>query len=873
MAAVSAGTPKLKTFELAPPRPFKDAVWPHLPSIFRDKKLRSEYRPQEFVGAGAFGRVYSVVNDKEERYACKVLDKQNFKNPQYRKRLINEIETLRKLPGHPHIVGFVQCFEDNAFVYIVMELCSSKSLDAIFKTRKCISEPEVRYFMYQLIDAVEHMHKYKVIHRDLKFANVLLTESMQVKVADFGLSAMLGTDKERKKSFLGTPNFLAPEIIARTKDGHSYEVDIWALGIVMYSMLYSKPPFHVSGGAKQAQSRLLYEKISNEECRFPDTPRVSSDAKYLILSLLNKDPSQRPNAYEIRRMAFFANYNLLPDMPRSVFFQAPEIPDSYRRSRSNSASLTNSRRPAAITDGKGEPAAAPPSHSSRPAHPEVLTAQLQQLHINREKSASLPASQGSAGYPSGRSQSSPKPISTANIQPHSHRSGQYSPQSPYARGDAQLPDTPESIQNPGAVSSPRVSHAQPSSNPMSSRQEVVASKSSAWPTPRSAFQRPASPSGGPTGSVRPSQPPASGHPMPPRSQSQPNPSGAASPGVSRALPPPPPQADSPPSHHSSEPDRNRKCPVMSGMENRINQFFQDLHNTPPDPSRMGVTADPKAAHFPKVFMSKWIDLSNKYGLGYELTNNSYGVHFNDNTTLLLLPDQQRIEHLFYDPTKSQKSIKRESHTLDSYPSDLKKKVTLLLQFRRYMRKQLHNTVPENISNPHRNNPSFWYNASSSGEGQSDNDPSLCICGASDSQQAADRAKLTSTSGTTAVSPSSDPTSNGMVTHSSHCPLAWTNRDPAHNLLYLNKFIRTKYAAVFRISHRVLQLNFIHDHSKLIIQNRGEVITYISEGKASTYALTDLENLRANNDVLKRLKYTRDVLGLINLRRTGTEPKC
>ncbi|RKP37055.1 kinase-like domain-containing protein, partial [Dimargaris cristalligena] len=519
---------------------------------------------------GAFGRVYSVVNDRGDWYACKVLEKQSFKNLQYRKRLLIEIETLRKLPGHPHIVGFVQCFEDASFVYIVMELCSSKSLDAVFKSRKFVSEPEVRYFMYQLIDAVEHMHKYKVIHRDLKFANILLTESMQVKVADFGLSAMLGSDTERKKSFLGTPNFLAPELVTRPKEGHSFEVDIWALGIVMYSMLYSKPPFHVSGGTKQAQSNALFQKITREECRFPDSPAVSQDAKNLILALLDKNPDHRPNAYEIRRLPFFHP----------------------------------------VSPGRGDSEGA----VTRPS-------QLVAMSLS--------------GALRGRTQAH------------------------------------------GAV--------------------VTSPNGSSGANPRSPLSGPAS------------------------------------------------------NFPSSDTSRSRKCSVMSSMETRFNQFFQDLNDTAPGAAPNTDQVAPKVL-IPAVFISKWIDLSNKYGLGYELTNNSYGVHFNDNTTLLLLPDHRHIEHLFYDPTKSQKAIKRESHTLDEHPPSLKKK-----------------------------------------------DPTA-----------------------------PPPVAVAAVSHRSHCPLGRSKqRDPAFNLLYLNKFIRTGHAAMFRISHGVLQLNFIQDHSKLVIQNRGEIVTYIS----------------------------------------------
>ncbi|KAJ1914286.1 Cell cycle serine/threonine-protein kinase cdc5/MSD2 [Tieghemiomyces parasiticus] len=796
MAAVTAaGTPKLKTFELAPPRPFKDSVWPHLPSIFKDARQSHEYRPEEFIGSGAFGRVYRVVDCKNSgQFAAKVLDKQNFKNPQYKKRLINEIEVMRKIPPHHHIVNFRACFEDTAFVYIVMELCTIKGLDTMFKTRRQLTEPEVRYFMNQLVEAVAHMHKHRVIHRDLKFANILLTEPMQVKVADFGLSAMLLSDKERKKSFLGTPNFLAPEVVNRPREGHSYEVDIWALGIVMYSMLYSKPPFHVSGGPKQAQSKALYQKITHEDIRFPETPYVSLEAKQLILALLCKDPEKRPSASRIRDLPFFTNYEVIDQLPRSVFYQTPTIDERFARPKGSTRVPNDSR------------------HVFNDAKVDAAAQQLQHLHLPND-----PGPHHHATYPN--------PI------PH------YSGQKPQSAGTPALPP----LDIPAHGVAPHRGYA---GSPVATAQ----------PGARADPYSPAYP-----------KPPRSAHgplPLPPQGHGLSPVAGTHSPRdaapvemVHRGVGPT--DAGLTGSGNGGE----RKCPIMSCMEQRINRFFGDVALAKRDPDAVRRMVPDPSLLTPKVFMSKWIDLSSKYGLGYELTNHSYGVHFNDNTTLLLLPDQQRIEHLFYDPTKSQKSIKRESFTLDSYPTELKKKVTLLLQFRRYMRKKLNNMVPERLSELHRKDTTYWYNLSSSnGDGQSDNDPALCSCGAFDTAD-----NLANVVVANAVR---RPDPADTASHEAHCRLAWTNRDPAHNLLYLNKFIRTKYAAVFRISHGVLQLNFMHDHSKLILQSRGEIITYITEHDVRTYSLNNVHELLDHTEILKRLKYTRDVLGLINVRRGG-----
>jgi len=89
------------------------------------------------------------------------------------------------------------------------------------------------------------LHKNKVIHRDLKLGNLFLSDKMELKLADFGLAAKLEFDGEKKKTICGTPNYIAPEIL-EGKSGHSYEVDVWSLGLVIYTMLIGKPPFETN---------------------------------------------------------------------------------------------------------------------------------------------------------------------------------------------------------------------------------------------------------------------------------------------------------------------------------------------------------------------------------------------------------------------------------------------------------------------------------------------------------------------------------------------------------------------------------------------------------------------------------------------------
>lgn len=149
----------------------------------------------------------------------------------------------------------------------------------LHKRRKAISEPETRYYMHQILLGVQYLHQKKIIHRDLKLGNLFLNDNLQVKLGDFGLAARIEYDGneffnmlvfyhyhyykyskfdililgERKKTLCGTPNYIAPEIL--NKKGHSFEVDIWSTGCIMYTLLIGKPPFETAS-LKETYSRI-----------------------------------------------------------------------------------------------------------------------------------------------------------------------------------------------------------------------------------------------------------------------------------------------------------------------------------------------------------------------------------------------------------------------------------------------------------------------------------------------------------------------------------------------------------------------------------------------------------------------------------------
>lgn len=256
------------------------------------------------------------MDDSGDVYAAKTVAKTSVMSEKNRSKLLAEIKIHKGL-NHPNIVKFVDCFEDDTNVYILLEICSNNSLMNMLKTRVYLTEPECRFFLTQIIGAISYMHDFSVIHRDLKLGNVFLDEHMNVKIGDFGLAARLNDKSERKKTMCGTPNYIAPEVLdGREQGGHSYEVDIWSIGIILYAMLYSKPPF------QSKNVELIYEKIKATSYAFPVTPDHSHDAKNLISSILVYEPENRPSLEQILSHKFFKT-----DFPKcldsSVLTEAP----------------------------------------------------------------------------------------------------------------------------------------------------------------------------------------------------------------------------------------------------------------------------------------------------------------------------------------------------------------------------------------------------------------------------------------------------------------------------------------------------------------------------------------------------------------------
>jgi len=286
-----------------------------IPEHLTDPSTKKMYERGRFLGKGGFAKCYELKDlSSGEIVAGKIVPKSLLTKSHQKEKMSQEIR-LHKGFNNLYVVKLFSYFEDPNFVYIILELCRRRSLMELHKRRKAITEPETRYFMHQLLTGVKYLHDNKIIHRDLKLGNVFLNDSMEIKIGDFGLATKVDYDGERKKTLCGTPNYIAPEVLG--KKGHSYEVDVWSLGCILYTFLVGKPPFETQ------TLKDTYTRIKKNEYHIPS--RVGPLARNLISKLLQHEPSKRPSVAEALKDDFMTMGYLPPRLPVSCLTMAPRF--------------------------------------------------------------------------------------------------------------------------------------------------------------------------------------------------------------------------------------------------------------------------------------------------------------------------------------------------------------------------------------------------------------------------------------------------------------------------------------------------------------------------------------------------------------------
>ncbi|QPC67026.1 hypothetical protein HYE67_009257 [Fusarium culmorum] len=289
----------VKEKEHPPPPPTEV---PEPPSA--DRPDGATYQVGKILGKGGFAVCYSgQLLPTKQRFALKIV--KSHMPPKMEQKFQTELQIHSKMK-HKNVVQFLRAFSYEKCTYLILELCPNGSLMDMVKRRKGLTEPEVRFYSVQIAGAIKYMHNKGIIHRDLKMGNIFLDSQMNAKIGDFGLAALLVTGRDmhtiRRTTLCGTPNYIAPEILEKGKKGHDHMVDIWSLGIIMFAMFTSKPPFQSS------TTDEIYRRARERDYDWPsaETSRryISQEAKELVANML-QDAESRPEPEEIIQHPFF----------------------------------------------------------------------------------------------------------------------------------------------------------------------------------------------------------------------------------------------------------------------------------------------------------------------------------------------------------------------------------------------------------------------------------------------------------------------------------------------------------------------------------------------------------------------------------------
>ena len=266
----------------------------------------NDFKPLKLLGRGSFGEVLLVrLKANQKVYAMKILSKNLLKIKRQQIHTKTERDLMVKI-NCPFIVNIKSAFQDIAKLYIVSEFMQGGDMFYHMHDGKIIifNNDKTRFYIMELVLALEFLHKNNMVYRDLKPENILLDAKGHIKLTDFGLSKILETESDKAFTICGTPQYLAPEILQ--KKGYNKAVDWWSLGCVMYEMLAGKIPFAIKRGVK------LNMKIYEQGVKYPD--HLYKNAKDLIKKLLVIDPNERlgsgPDGSEnIKKHPFFKGIN------------------------------------------------------------------------------------------------------------------------------------------------------------------------------------------------------------------------------------------------------------------------------------------------------------------------------------------------------------------------------------------------------------------------------------------------------------------------------------------------------------------------------------------------------------------------------------
>ncbi|KAL1548587.1 Mitogen-activated protein kinase kinase kinase npk1 [Salvia divinorum] len=298
-------------------------------SVKEESKKRKEvyvpplirWRKGELIGCGAFGRVHMGMNlDSGELLAVKEVsiaaNSASKKTQEYIGELEKEVNLLKNL-SHPNIVRYLGTAREEDSLNILLEFVPGGSISSLLGKFGSFPESVIRMYTKQLLLGLEYLHNNKIMHRDIKGANILVDNKGCIKLADFGASKKVEAlaTMTNAKSMKGTPYWMAPEVIVQS--GHSYSADIWSVGCTVIEMATGKAPWSQQ---YQEVAALFYVGTTKSHPPIPD--HLSLEAKDFLLKCLQKEPDLRATASELLKHPFVTGESRDSHLARSSHMES-----------------------------------------------------------------------------------------------------------------------------------------------------------------------------------------------------------------------------------------------------------------------------------------------------------------------------------------------------------------------------------------------------------------------------------------------------------------------------------------------------------------------------------------------------------------------
>ena len=293
------------------------SIFENIYNQFNPPKTLGDYIIKKTIGKGTFSKVkLGVHKETKQKVAIKILEKSAIVEKDDLERIIREMTILNQI-DHINVIKVYDIYESEDNYLIIMEYCEGGELfNYIVKNQK-LSEEETAFFFYQIINGVEYLHSKNIVHRDLKPENLLLCEGNILKIIDFGLSNFYNGNY--LSTPCGSPCYASPEMVSGNKY-NGFNIDIWAIGIILFAMLCGYLPF------EDDDNDILFQKIL--ECKLNYPSHLSPLAKDIMKKILVTNPEKRIKIPQIKKHKFYLMGKKLYNKKFNINEEVNDVEDS-----------------------------------------------------------------------------------------------------------------------------------------------------------------------------------------------------------------------------------------------------------------------------------------------------------------------------------------------------------------------------------------------------------------------------------------------------------------------------------------------------------------------------------------------------------------